>query len=255
MGTCKLIMTVELARGLIHRDGRGSPSAYVELCFDGQRIRSTSKEEDRNPAWNESFWFDVSPDPSNIHDLVLEASVYNTNESIQGRGKYFLGMVTQNVASFHRFYEPTHRRQAALYPLETRRGMPMVGVRGELLLNGYILDESPIRAPIPSSTPMGLCVEVINATNLKPVDYPVVVTKTSSNDFSDLTLRKWRNVLQKSLGYGSLETNDEQIKRCIQIGLMCVNPNRSNRLPIMKVIRMLQGLETISCDISNETTT
>ena len=64
--------------------------------------------------------------------------------------------------------------------------MPMVGVRGELLLNGYILDESPIRAPIPSSTPMGLCVEVINATNLKPVDYPVVVTKTSSNDFIDL---------------------------------------------------------------------
>ncbi|XBI96831.1 hypothetical protein VPH35_033053 [Triticum aestivum] len=85
-------------------------------------------------------------------------------------------------------------------------------------------------------------------------DYPDV-TRTPSDEFIELTLRKWRNVLQKSLGYGSLETNYEQIKRCIQIGLMCVNPNRSNRLPIMKVIHMLQGLESISCDISNETTT
>lgn len=189
MGTCKLIITVELARGLIPRDGHGSPSAYVELCFDGQRIRTTIKEEDRHPVWNESFWFDVSPDPSNIHDLVLEASVYNTNEPIQGAGKYFLGMVTRNGASFRRFYEPTQpciRREEALYPLERRRGMPMVGVRGELLLNGYILDETPIRAPSPSSAPVGLCVEVTDAIKLRPMDYPAVFTKTSSNDFFEL---------------------------------------------------------------------
>uniref|UniRef100_A0A8I7B8L9 C2 domain-containing protein n=1 Tax=Hordeum vulgare subsp. vulgare TaxID=112509 RepID=A0A8I7B8L9_HORVV len=189
MRTCKLIITVELALGLIPRDGHGSPSAYVELCLNGHRIRTTIKEEDRHPVWNETFWFDVSPHPSNIHDLVIEASVYNTKEPIQGPGKYFLGMVTRNGDSFRRLCEPTQpciTQQAAHYPLERRRGMPMVGVRGELLLNGYILDETPIRDPSMSSAPTGLCVEVTNAIKLKPMDYLTVVTKTSSNNFIEL---------------------------------------------------------------------
>nr|BAK04798.1 predicted protein [Hordeum vulgare subsp. vulgare] len=172
---------------------------------------------------------------------------------------------SRNGDSFRRLCEPTQpciTQQAAHYPLERRRGMPMVGVRGELLLNGYVHDETPIGDPSLSSAPMVLCVEVTNAIKLRPVDYVAIVTKPSSNEFIELmvvlilpTLRKWRNVLQRLLGYGSLETNCEQIKRCIQIGLMCVNPDRSKSPLIMKVIRMLQVSESITCDIGNGATT
>ena len=50
----------------------------------------------------------------------------------------------------------------------------------------------------------------------------------------------------------SLETDCEQIKRCIHIGLICVNHDRKKRPPITKVISMLQGSDIIDYDISNE---
>ncbi|CAM0914147.1 unnamed protein product [Alopecurus aequalis] len=82
-------------------------------------------------------------------------------------------------------------------------------------------------------------------------DYPVVVTnKTSSDDFIELELKKWRNVLQRSPGYGSLETDCEQIERCLQVGLICVTPDRTKRPPVTKVISMLQGSKSMDCDIS-----
>ncbi|KAM0891317.1 hypothetical protein ACQ4PT_026480 [Festuca glaucescens] len=74
-------------------------------------------------------------------------------------------------------------------------------------------------------------------------DYPGV-TGTSSDDFIELALDKWR--------YGSLEMDCEQIKRCIQVGLICVNPDRTKRPPMEKIINMLQGSENIGYDITNE---
>ncbi|CAM0901611.1 unnamed protein product [Alopecurus aequalis] len=84
-------------------------------------------------------------------------------------------------------------------------------------------------------------------------DYPGL-TGTSSDDFIELALEKWRNVLQRSRGYGSLERDCKQIKRCIQVGVICVNPDRTKRPPIAKIINMLQGSENIDYDISNEAT-
>ncbi|KAM0889953.1 hypothetical protein ACQ4PT_027356 [Festuca glaucescens] len=73
-------------------------------------------------------------------------------------------------------------------------------------------------------------------------DYPDV-TRTSSEDFIELTLKKWSDVLKKAPGYTSLEVDCQQIKNCIQIGLICVNPERTKRPTAAKVIKMLQGLE------------
>ncbi|KAM0855288.1 hypothetical protein ACQ4PT_049864 [Festuca glaucescens] len=81
-------------------------------------------------------------------------------------------------------------------------------------------------------------------------DYPAVDSKTASDEFIELEVKKWRNVLQRSPGYGSLEIDCEQIKRCLQVGLICVNPEHAKRPPMTEVISMLQGSKSVDCDIS-----
>ncbi|KAF7105392.1 hypothetical protein CFC21_106205 [Triticum aestivum] len=80
-------------------------------------------------------------------------------------------------------------------------------------------------------------------------DYPDVTT-TPPDDFIDFTLDKHRHVLQRFPGHVSLQTDCEQIKRCIQVGMICVNPDRTKRPHIKRVIRMLQGSESIDYTIS-----
>ncbi|KAM0823968.1 hypothetical protein ACQ4PT_070515 [Festuca glaucescens] len=82
-------------------------------------------------------------------------------------------------------------------------------------------------------------------------DYPVVA-ETSSECFIELELKKWRKTLEKAQGYTKLETDCQQIKRCIQIGLICVNPEWIKRPTTRKIINMLQGLESSDRSISNE---
>lgn len=82
-------------------------------------------------------------------------------------------------------------------------------------------------------------------------DYPDVTT-TPSDNYVDLTLEKWRNVLQRSPGYVSMETACKQIRRCIQVGMICVHPDRAKRPQIKKVTSMLQGSESIDYDISKK---
>uniref|UniRef100_A0ACD5WHQ9 Uncharacterized protein n=1 Tax=Avena sativa TaxID=4498 RepID=A0ACD5WHQ9_AVESA len=75
-------------------------------------------------------------------------------------------------------------------------------------------------------------------------DYPYEIKKSSA-EFIELELQKWRNVLENVPGYTLLETDCQQIKRCIQIGLICVNPERAKRPTMKKLIDMLEGLEII----------
>ncbi|KAM0855287.1 hypothetical protein ACQ4PT_049863 [Festuca glaucescens] len=65
-------------------------------------------------------------------------------------------------------------------------------------------------------------------------DYPAVDSKKALDEFIELEVKKWRNVLQSSPGYGSLKIDCEQIKRCLQVGLICVNPERTERPPMTK---------------------
>jgi len=58
--------------------------------------------------------------------------------------------------------------------------------------------------------------------------------------------------MQKEKGCTSLETDCQKIERYIQIGLICVNLERTKRPTIKKIIDMLQGLESMNWYISNE---
>nr|KYP67279.1 Rabphilin-1 [Cajanus cajan] len=85
MNNFKLGVDVVSAHNLLPKDGQGSSNAFVELYFDGQKFRTTIKERDLNPVWNESFYFNIS-DPSNLHYLTLDtASTYDLVERM-----YFL---------------------------------------------------------------------------------------------------------------------------------------------------------------------
>jgi len=81
-------------------------------------------------------------------------------------------------------------------------------------------------------------------------DYPYDL-KDSSDEYTNTELGKWRNVLEKEPGHTNLETDCQQIKKCIQIGLMCVNPERKKRPTIRKITNILQGLESTVCYSSN----
>ncbi|KAG0514816.1 hypothetical protein BDA96_10G225900 [Sorghum bicolor] len=77
-------------------------------------------------------------------------------------------------------------------------------------------------------------------------DYPdESETGISSQEFTELVLKNWRDRLQKSLRYTSLEIDYQQIKRCIEIGLDCLKLDRWRRPTISQVIKMLHGTECV----------
>ncbi|BBH03347.1 hypothetical protein Prudu_014194 [Prunus dulcis] len=143
MNNLKLGVDVVSAHNLLPKDGQGSSNAFVELYFDGQRFRSTLKEKDLNPVWNESFYFNIS-DPSNLHYLTLEAYVYNNVKATYSRS--FLGKISLTGNSF----VPYSDAVVLHYPLE-KRGI-FSRVRGELGLKVYVTDDPSIRSstPIPA---------------------------------------------------------------------------------------------------------
>ncbi|KAI4372238.1 hypothetical protein MLD38_010492 [Melastoma candidum] len=147
MSNLKLGVEVVDAHNLLPRDGHGSSSAFVELHFDGHDLRTTIKERDLNPVWNETFYFNVA-DPSNLHCLTLDAYVYNTTKASDSRN--FLGRVSLSGTSFVAYSDAVILH----YPLE-KRGM-FSRVRGELGLKVFITSDANIRSTataLPSDVP------------------------------------------------------------------------------------------------------
>ncbi|KAF8412264.1 hypothetical protein HHK36_000225 [Tetracentron sinense] len=140
MSNLKLGVEVVSAHDLMPRDGQGSSNAFVELCFDGQKFRTTIKEKDLNPVWNESFYFNIS-DPRNLPSLTLDAYVYNATKATNSRS--FLGKVCLTGTSFVPFADAV----VLHYPLE-KRGI-FSRVKGELGLKVYISDNPSIRSSNP----------------------------------------------------------------------------------------------------------
>lgn len=143
MNNLKLGIDVVSAHNLMPKDGQGSSSAFVELYFDGQKFRTTIKEKDLNPVWNESFYFNIN-NPENLHNLILEAYVYNNVKGTHSRT--FLGKVRLTGTSF----VPHHDAVVLHYPLE-KRGI-LSRVKGELGLKVYITDDPSIKSsnPLPA---------------------------------------------------------------------------------------------------------
>lgn len=142
MNNFKLGVEVVSAHNLLPKDGEGSSNAFVELYFDGQRFRSTIKEKDLNPVWNETFYFNIS-DPSNLHYLTLDAYVYNHMRGSNSTS--FLGKVTLTGTSF----VPYSDAVVLHYPLE-KRGI-FSRVRGEIGLKVYITNDPTIKSSTPVS--------------------------------------------------------------------------------------------------------
>lgn len=140
MNNFKLGVDVVGAHNLLPKDGQGSSNAYAELYFDGQKFRTTIKEKDLNPVWNESFYFNIS-DPTNLHYLTLDVYLYN---HIRGsNSSSFLGKVSLSGTSF----VPYPDAVVMHYPLE-KRGI-FSRVRGEIGLKAYITNDATIKSSIP----------------------------------------------------------------------------------------------------------
>uniref|UniRef100_A0A1J3E8P5 Multiple C2 and transmembrane domain-containing protein 1 n=1 Tax=Noccaea caerulescens TaxID=107243 RepID=A0A1J3E8P5_NOCCA len=144
MSNIKLGVEVISAHGLFHRDKQNSCSPFVELKFDNQIFRTTTKPNDPNPVWHECFYFLVS-DPSLLSNRTLEAHVYSyQNES---EAKPFLGKVRVNGTSF----VPRSEATPFNYPLEKRSVFSRA--RGELSLRVFITDDDPSLSPsLPTPT-------------------------------------------------------------------------------------------------------
>ncbi|KAK7274486.1 hypothetical protein RIF29_15578 [Crotalaria pallida] len=145
MSNLKLGVEVVDAHDLMPKDGQGSSSAYVELQFDGQKFRTTTKEKDLTPVWNEKFFFNIT-DPNRLPNLTLDACIYHYNSS---GSKVFLGKVHLTATSF----VPYSDAIVLHYPLEKKTILSRV--KGELGLKVFVTDDPSIRSsnPLPSVEP------------------------------------------------------------------------------------------------------
>uniref|UniRef100_A0A1S3XC40 Protein QUIRKY n=1 Tax=Nicotiana tabacum TaxID=4097 RepID=A0A1S3XC40_TOBAC len=128
MSNLKLGVEVVGAHNLLSKDGKGSSSPFVELHFDGQKFRTTIKEKDLDPYWNETFYFNIS-DPNDLTSLTFEALVYSNNKS--SNSKSSLGKVKINGSSFVPYSD-------AVLGFLSR-------ARGELSLKVFITDDPSVR--------------------------------------------------------------------------------------------------------------
>lgn len=140
MNNLKLGVEVASAHDLMAKDGQGSASPYVELHFDHQKFRTTVKEKDLNPYWNETFYFTIS-DPKNLANLTLDAYIYNNAKG--NNSKSFMGKVHINGTSF----VPYSDAVVFHYPLEKRSIFSHV--KGELGLKVFVTDNPSIRSSNP----------------------------------------------------------------------------------------------------------
>ncbi|XP_022872355.1 FT-interacting protein 1-like isoform X3 [Olea europaea var. sylvestris] len=137
-----LKLGVEVVRGhnLMPKDGQGSSSAFVELHFDDQKFRTTVKEKDLNPDWNETFYFNIS-NPNNLNNLSLEACVYNSEKTTDSKSS--LGKVRITGTSFLPYSDAV----VFNYPLE--KATIFSRAIGELGLKVYVTDDPSIKSSIP----------------------------------------------------------------------------------------------------------
>lgn len=143
MSNLKLGVEVASAHNLLPKDGKGSSSAFVELQFDNQKFRTTVKEKDLDPHWNETFYFQIS-DPSRLPNLALEIYVYNNVSATQS--KSCLGKVKISATSF----VPYSDAVVMYYPLEKRNFLSRVS--GELGLKVFVTDNHFARSSNPLPT-------------------------------------------------------------------------------------------------------
>ncbi|KAL8031004.1 hypothetical protein ABFX02_14G323000 [Erythranthe guttata] len=125
----KLVVEVLDANDLMPKDGHGNASPFVEVVFEEQRQRTSTKSKDLNPCWNEKLAFNIQ-NPRDFPNKTIEVLVYNDNNN--GQHKNFLGRVRISGMSV-----PLSEHEATVlrYPLD-KRG-PFSRVKGDIALRVY----------------------------------------------------------------------------------------------------------------------
>ncbi|CAL1409929.1 unnamed protein product [Linum trigynum] len=133
----KLVVEVVDASDLMPKDGQGSASPFVEVEFEGQKQRTSTKHKDLNPQWNEKLVLHFN-DPRDLPTSTIQVVVYNDGRgNVPGGGgggqlKNFLGRVRISGSSVL-FSEPDSTVQR--YPLD-KRGL-FSHIKGEISLRVY----------------------------------------------------------------------------------------------------------------------
>ncbi|KAL8059925.1 hypothetical protein ABFX02_03G119100 [Erythranthe guttata] len=127
----KLVVEVLDANDLMPKDGHGSASPFVEVEFDGQRKRTSTKPKSLDPSWNEKLVFNIKY-PKYLSTQTIEIFVYNDNK--HGHHRNFLGKVCISGMSV-----PFSEQESVVqrYPLD-KRGI-FSHVKGDIALKVHAL--------------------------------------------------------------------------------------------------------------------
>lgn len=142
MSHFKLGVEVVSAHDLLPKDGQGASNAFVEIHFDGQKFRTTTKEKDLNPVWNESFYFNIS-DPHKLPELTLDAHVYHHTKS---NNKTCIGKVSLNGTSFVPFSDAVLLHYPLEKPSILSRSRGELGLKIFVTSDPYIMPSNPLPA-------------------------------------------------------------------------------------------------------------
>ncbi|KAF9606598.1 hypothetical protein IFM89_026919 [Coptis chinensis] len=132
----KLVVEVVGAHNLMPKDGEGSSSAFVEVEFENQTLRTQVKYKDLNPVWNEKLVFHVS-DVADLPYRTVEVSVHNERKS-GNSSRNFLGKVRISGSNIAKEGE----EMAQMFTLDKRSLFSHV--RGEVSLKLYITTKEEV---------------------------------------------------------------------------------------------------------------
>lgn len=141
MSILKLCVEVISARLKPREDGNGygGVNAFVELRFDDQKVKTSTKVDDSSPVWNEKFFFNISY-TEDLSNLVLEAYVYNKTSNIT---KSCLGKIRILGTAFVPYSEAVGLH----YPLEKEKWSVFSAIRGEIALKVFVTDNPSLKVP------------------------------------------------------------------------------------------------------------
>ena len=137
MNSLKLGVEVVSAHNLMPNDGKGTSNHFVELHFDGQRLRTaltTIREKDLDLVWKEVLYFNIS-NPSSLSNLHLDAYVYSETKGTRSRSE--LGKACLTDKSFAVPYD-----DAVVYPYPlVKKHVMSSSMKGKLALIVYLIDD------------------------------------------------------------------------------------------------------------------
>lgn len=135
----KLVVEVVDAHDLMPKDGEGSASAFVEVDFGNQLIKTNTIPKNLNPIWNQKLLFNLDKTES-YNQQIIDVSVYNERRPIPGRN--FLGRVRIPCSNIVKKGEEVYQR----FHLEKKWFFSFV--KGEIGLKIYFSKESEPKPPI-----------------------------------------------------------------------------------------------------------